>query len=269
MKRIILYFLLVFATGISLVAQNLLHVRATELPEVPVAFSVDLMGAVYVVFENGSLIKYDTTGNAISNAGRKTKSSEWQIDASNPYKIIVFNRDLQVADIYNAQLSSINSIDFTLLETGDISLLCNSYDNAFWTLASSNLELVRYSEQLTITSKTNIGLNSNTTEFIPDIMMESDSRLLIAQKNGSARVFDLYGNIQLQYPDTAESWSLDNGVLFFLEKNQISAFQLQLKNLFVLENTGKKISDFAIRSQWLVCTNEKTIDLYKFISAPQ
>lgn len=268
MKRIYLFILIVFATTAGVFSQNMNRVRTIELTETPVAFSVDLMGAVYIVFENGSLIKYDTTGKAISNAGRKTKSSEWQIDASNPYKIIVFNRDQQTADIYNSQLSKINSIDFTSLETGDIDLLCNSYNNSFWTLTSSNMELVRYSEQLAVSSKTNIGLANNANNFSPDIMMESDSRLLIAQKNGTAKIFDLYGNLQLQYPDTAVSWSLDNGTLFFLKQNQINAFQLQLKNYSVLENTSQTIAGFAIRSQWLACISEKKIDLYKFVSGP-
>lgn len=260
----VIFILLLFACN-SMQSQSIQQVQLIALPEIPAAFSIDPMGAVYVVSDNGGLVKYDSTGIPVSIPGRKTKSSEWQIDASNPYKIIVFNRDLQLADIYNAQLAKINSIDFTSLETGDIALLCGSYDNSFWTLSSSNMELVRFSEQLIPTSKTNLSLAISEADFAPDIMMESDSRLLIAQRGGSAYLFDLYGNLLIHYPEKAESWVFDNGILYYLQNDQIHAYHVQLQHHFVLLASELKLNDFFIRSQMLALQYDRTIDLSRLI----
>ncbi len=263
MKHFSVIIILLLWPVLTAFAQDQQQVQVIQLAETPVAFSVDPKGAVYAVLENGSLIKYDTTGAPVSIPGRKTKSSEWQIDASNPYKIVVFNRDLQIADIYNAQLARINSIDFTSLETGDIALLCGSYDNSFWTLSSSNMELVRISEQLSTTSKTNLSLVVNDAEFSPDVMMESDSRLLIAQRSGPACLFDLFGNMQLRFSEPAKCWSFNGDILYSLRNDSISAYHTKLHETALLETGIKNISSFVVSTPWMVVLSENKIFLFR------
>mgnify|MGYP001363732082 FL=1 len=73
MRRI--YFsILILCVLVSTHAQTLQPVREYALTEQPAAFSVDPMGAVYVVYENGSLLKFDTTGAPVAIPGRKSKS---------------------------------------------------------------------------------------------------------------------------------------------------------------------------------------------------
>ncbi|KAF5030617.1 hypothetical protein DSECCO2_636290 [anaerobic digester metagenome] len=244
-------------------AQNLQSVRQYELTDHPAAFSVDPMGAVYVVFENGSLLKYDTTGAPVAIPGRKSKSGSWQIDASNPYKIIVFNRDLQVADIYSSQFAKINSIDFSLLETGDILMLCSSYDNAFWTLSALNFDLVRLSEQLTITSGTNAGLLMDVKMYTPTVLQESAANVLLAQKGGPAYIFDQYGNLQLRLNERADYWSLNGDVLYYMLNDSLNAYHIQLHERAIIETGLNKICGLVVSSQWIAVLTNKKINLFR------
>ncbi|HPF01310.1 MAG TPA: hypothetical protein PKY63_11625 [Bacteroidales bacterium] len=238
-------------------------VREYKLSEQAAAFSVDPMGSVYVVFENGSLLKFDTTGTPVAIPGRKSKSSFWQIDASDPYKIIVFNRDLQIADIYSSDFAKINNIDFSMLETGDISLMCSSYDNAFWTLSALNMDLVRLSEQLTITSKTNAGLLLDFKNFTPTILQESGTNILLAQKGGSAYIFDRFGNLRMHFNEKADYWSLDGDVLYYVLNDTLHAYQTQLHKEAIIETGCEKINGIAVSSQWMAILNEKKITLFR------
>lgn len=262
MRRI--YFsILILCVLVSTHAQTLQPVREYALTEQPAAFSVDPMGAVYVVYENGSLLKFDTTGAPVAIPGRKSKSGSWQIDASNPYKIIVFNRDLQVADIYSSQFAKINSIDFSLLETGDISMMCSSYDNAFWTLSALNFDLVRLSEQLTITSKTNAGLLMDIKMYTPSVLQESAANVLLAQKGGPAYIFDMYGNLQLRFNERADYWSLDGDVLYYMLNDSLNAYHTQLHENAVIETRLEKIRGLVVSSQWVVVLTDKKINLFR------
>ncbi|HBG71786.1 MAG: hypothetical protein A2W93_06250 [Bacteroidetes bacterium GWF2_43_63] len=237
--------------------------REYILTEQPAAFSVDPMGSIYVVFDNGSMLKYDTTGTPVAIPGRKGKSSVWQIDASNPYKIIVFNRDMQVADIYSSQFAKINSIDFTLLETGDIAMLCSSYDNAFWTLTSSTVELVRFSEQLTVTSKTNAGLLMDVKMYSPTVLQESDDHVLLAQKKGPAYIFDQFGNLQLRFNEAADYWSLDGDVLYYVLNDTLQAYHTRLHEKAIVETELKDIRGIAVSAQWIAILVHKKILLFR------
>lgn len=262
MRRI--YFsILILCVLVSTHAQTLQPVREYVLAEQPAAFSVDPMGAVYVVFENGSLLKYDTTGTPVAVPGRKSKSGFWQIDASNPYKIIVFNRDLQVADIYSSDFAKIHSIDFTSLETGDISMLCSSYDNAFWTLSALNMDLVRLSEQLTITSKTNAGLLMDLKMYTPTVFQESAANVLLAQKGGPAYIFDQYGNLQLRFDERADYWSLNGDVLYYVLNDTLNAYHTLLHEKATIETGLVKIRGLVVSSQWIVVLTDKKINLFR------
>lgn len=243
--------------------QNFQLIREYNLTAQPIAFSVDPLGSVYVVFENGSLVKYDSRGTQFSFSGRKSNSSTWQIDASNPYKIIVFNRDLQIADIYNAQFSKINSIDFSVLETNDIALMCSSYDNAFWTLSYLNMELIRFSEQLSIILKTNTSLIADLKSFSPSILHESGTNLLLAQKNGQAFVFDMYGNIRIKMSEKADCWSLDKDVLYCVHSDSIKAYHIVLHENTTVLTELKNADDFIVVLPWIAVLSDKRILLYK------
>lgn len=261
--RLILFSILFLCVFVSAHAQNLQPVREYALTEQPAAFSVDPMGAVYVVFENGSLLKFDTTGTPVAIPGRKSKSGFWQIDASNPYKIIVFNRDLQVADIYSSQFAKINSIDFTLLETGDISMLCSSYDNAFWTLSALNFDLVRLSEQLTITSGTNAGLLMDVKMYTPTVLQESSANVLLAQKGGPAYIFDQYGNLQMRLNERADYWSLAGDVLYYMLNDTLNAYHTQLHEKAIIDTGLEKIKGMVVTSQWIAVLIDKKICLFR------
>lgn len=263
MRRFVLFNIILLCAIGSTYAQNLQQMREYILTEQPAAFSVDPMGSVYVVFDNGSMLKYDTTGTPITVPGRKSKSSVWQIDASNPYKIIVFNRDMQVADIYSLQFAKINSIDFTLLETGDIAMLCSSYNNAFWTLTSSTVELVRFSEHLSITSTTNAGLLMDLSIFAPTVLQESDEHVLLAQKRGPAYIFDQFGNFQLRFNELADYWSIDGDVLYYVLNDTLHAYHTRLHEKAIVETEIKDIRGMAVSAQWIAILVHKKILLFE------
>lgn len=244
-------------------AQNIEPIRVIDLGEKPVSFSVDPFGAVYVNLQNGSLQKYDTLGKATSLPGRRSRSSFWSVDASNPFKIILFNRDLQQADIISSGFSKTSSYDLNQLEAGDISLFCSSYDNAFWALTNENLTLIRYNEQWAATSQTNTRLLIGVEAFEPNILTESNRRILLAQRKGHAYIFDVFGNMLFHFPDSALNYATDNEVLYYLKNDSIHAYQTILHEKAFLPFNLNHIDDFAFSSPWFALLQDNKIFIFR------
>ncbi len=257
---ILLLFLLFAETAKG---QALQPQRSIELTETPAAFSVDAFGAVYILQQNGSFIKYDSLGNAVALPGRKTSSSLWSIDTQNPYKIILFNRDLQQADMFNASFSKINSYNLSNIDAGDISLFCNSFNNGFWAFTSQNGNLIRFSEQWDIVSQTNTTTLIDEEGFLPDILIENEQKLLLAQRSGTAYLFDVFGNMLLRFPDKATNYAMENDILYFLVNDSIHAYQTVFHEETIVPFGLSSMSDFAFSSPWFAILSENKIFLFR------
>ncbi|PKP04718.1 MAG: hypothetical protein CVU11_03985 [Bacteroidetes bacterium HGW-Bacteroidetes-6] len=265
MKKIILFQAVLFITfqlSFTAEGQNKQPQRSIELKEKPLAFSVDAFGNLFVLQQNGSLVKYDTTGNIISLPGRKTSSSLWAIDAQNPYKIILFNRDLQQADMFNASFSKINSYNLNNIDAGDIALFCGSHNSGFWAFTSQGRDLIRFDDQWGIVSQTNILTLLEQDDFVPDILIESDRKVLLAQREGTALIFDIFGNMLLRFPENANNYVLGNDILYFLKNDSIFAYQTVLHEETNIQFGIKNISNFAFSSPWFAIMSDNKIFLF-------
>lgn len=256
--------IILFIFQLPVLAQNITLVNEFELPTNPVAISVDPFGSVYTIFVNGNIIKTDTSGKQLATHMRKTNSSDWQIDASNPYKIIIFNRDLQIVDIYNSDFGKINTIDLSLLDIGDIALCCISYNNSFWILSSSNNELYHFSENLEIISKTNLSLmNVEIDNYSNCVLKESGSKLLLAEAKKQAYIFDIYGNFSNKFSKNSDVWEMDKDIIYYVQNDTLQAYHMRLHEEIVLPINVKNINKFIINGNWISILSKNKISLFK------
>lgn len=235
--------------------------RLIQLEEQPVAWAVDALGNAYLMSESGSIVRYDSTGNMISTPVRRSRSSNWQIDASNPHKIIVFNRDFQEVYFFSSELSLLSTIHLEKVAEAEFDLFCGSYDNGFWGLTSEPTELIRFSDKLQVTVRTSTSLLRNQENAIPFQMMESGSKVLLAYKNQGANLFDLYGNLIMQFPATADCYSLQGDIIYYMIEGRIVAYHSVLHKEEPLLLPEGKIKGFQIISGRVAIMYEKALQI--------
>lgn len=157
-------------------------------------FTTDRLGNVYVV-NNRQITKYMSNGRKISVYNKNVYGPITFVDASNPYRILVFYGDFVRLTLLDNMLSE-KSEPFDLNTYGfdQVTLVAKSYNNGIWLFDPVSQQLVRMDEQLKETLST-----TRVNQFLehtidPQFMVEANGKLYMSDPQYGILVFDIYGN---------------------------------------------------------------------------
>ncbi len=228
-----------------------------------VAFSIDFFGQVFTVDQSGSFLRFDTSGTRTALAGQRKLSNFWSIDASNPHKVILFNRDLQTATIISSDLAITSTYDLTSWSDNDVSLMCRCPDGGFRLYCQYDQTLLRVSPAGALTSNIHLNLPIFLDDFKPDQLSENESGILLSQKKGHAVFLDPYGNFQFALHDSASSRQLSGPAIYSLTNDSISVYHPVLHQTVWIGFPNKSIIDFAFIYPYMVLYCENKFFVYK------
>ena len=227
--------------------------------------SGDQLGNFYVV-EGNNIYKYDREGEKINQYSNNRYGQITSIDATDPYKIVVFYEDFRTVIILDNQLSENGSpLDLQFTDFAQPIMTCRAYNSGFWLFDQLLYGLFRVTLSLHTENK-----SGNLSQILgykiePNYMKEYNNTLYLNNPATGILVFDQYGtyvkNIHIL---GLESFQVIEKGIFFLEKNKIKKFsfknldiqelplpELNIKGmavdknrLFVLTASGVKIYDY-------------------------
>src|SRR4051812_5566844 len=124
-----------FLSGITTNAQDTTfpHSKYTPIQGSITDFEVDNIGNIYLVINNEQLKKLDVNGDSIAvynDVKRYGKISS--VDASNPFKVLVFYKESSTIVILDRLLSVKNIVDLRKNHIQQVKAIRLSYDNNIW-----------------------------------------------------------------------------------------------------------------------------------------
>lgn len=165
------------------------------------SFSVDLLGAVYLVRQNHQLVKYNVNGdsvgryNHLSNYGKLT-----YVEAQNPWKVLLYYKDFSTIVLLDKYLDELGSINLRSKNIYGVSAITTSYDNNIWLYETQSAKIKK------IDNDGNLLMESTDLRLMLD---ESPHPVQIVDRNGKLYlndpgrgiyVFDYYGGFKTLIP---------------------------------------------------------------------
>ncbi len=208
--------------------------------------SVDQLGNFYLVVKN-NIIKYDRDGKHINQYSNQRYGEISSIDATDPYKIVVFYEDFRVIIILDNQLSENGSpLDMQFSDFDQPVLACRAYNTGVWMFDQLLYKLYRLTLSLVEVQST-----GNLTQILgyklqPNFMMEYNNTLYVNNPESGILVFDQFGtytkNISIK---NLERFQVTEKAIFYIENEQIKKYSfknLEIESLPLPESSIKSLS---------------------------
>jgi hypothetical protein len=253
-----LILLLMFLTS-GLSAQ---WVAEQRVPLIAQGFDVDMLGRIYS-YSGASLTQTSPDLQQTCRFSLKSKGEITSVDASDPFKILVYYGDF----------SSIQFLDNTLTPSGmpvnledlglsNVRAVCASTIGSFWVFDASAARAVRYDQRLQ-PEVTTVSLTTLTSSPVNVVQLrEAGDYLFLYNQNDRILVFDRFGALYRSIPvNELLSFSYESPFLYLFKEKTLERI-----NFLSLESTTTEIptesyrKGIAIRQLiYLLCDGEVLI----------
>ena len=192
----------------------------------------DELGNVFLVDDN-QLIKYNNEGKKLHSYTNLYSGDITFVDTHDPFKILVYYRSFGQVEFLDRTLSlASSSIDLNNLGLSLATLVCASYQGAFWVYDPSNFELVRISAGLKLSERTGNLVQVTGISPEPNYMLERDNFLYLNDPGKGIMMFDKYGTYYKTIPVKGlNSFQVFNNRIIYTEGDNIFIYDIQLNEL--------------------------------------
>ncbi len=196
MKNILL--LICLFTGASSFAQNDSAFRfIKEIPFPVASFSVDNIGALYLITPGNQLKKYNEKGDSVGVFNEVTKYGKLSyVDAENPWKTILFYQNFSTIVLLDKYLNVVTALNLRKQNIFRVRAVTSSYDNNIWLFDEQDNKLKKIND--------NGNLLSETVDFrllfdsVPDPVkiIDRDGFVYLYDPQKGVYIFDYYGSFK-------------------------------------------------------------------------
>lgn len=155
-------------------------------------FTTDHLGNSYLVTAEG-MFKYDKDGNSIASYTDKTFGNIQFTDATDPLKVLIYNKDFGVAKTLDVKLSLQSSINLHELNLQQPLLMCTSRHNGYWIFDKQTNQLKKIDSSLQPVYESSDISQLATAEINPVFLIESDRWLWLNNAPHGILLFDMFG----------------------------------------------------------------------------
>lgn len=187
-------------------------------------FTTDHLGNCYLVTDSG-MYKYDQDGNFQASFTNKSFGAIHFVDATDPMKVLIFNKDFYNVVILDNKLS-LNS-KFNILDLGlqQPILICTSRHDGYWVFDKQTNQLKKFNSSLQSMFESSDVSQLIRSELNPSFLIESEKWLWLNNPSSGILVFDMYGTY-LKTIDTVQtastvSFQADDDKIIFSETNTL------------------------------------------------
>ncbi|MEE4258101.1 MAG: hypothetical protein V2I47_13770 [Bacteroidales bacterium] len=192
----------------------------------------DELGNVFLVDDN-QLIKYNSEGRKLHSYTNLYSGDITFVDTHDPFKILLYYRSFGQVEFLDHTLSlASSSIDLNSLGLSLATLVCASYQGAFWVYDPMNFELVRISAGLEVSERTGNLVQVTGLSPEPNYLLERDNFLYLNDPETGIMMFDKYGTFYKTIPVKGlNSFQVFNNRIIYTEGEEIFIYDIKLNEL--------------------------------------
>ena len=256
-----------FGISTSLMAQDSLNYSLIKTIDKPITkFTTDPFKNIYTIDKDNEIVKYNANGDLLYRFGVRENGPIHSIDATNPFKVLVFYAETNQLVVLDNNLSEVSNTDLFDLSLLSVLALCSAQNDAVWFFDNFNQKLMRINNQLEISQE---GENLNETfeiDLNPNFMLEYENHVYVNDSTQGIFIFDTYGNFEKSFPilGISDFQIINNQLIYFLNRD------LNIKNLTLLTEskqplpTGFSGSAARIHSERMYLLEAEQLHLYAF-----
>lgn len=207
-----------------------------------VDFTTDNLGNIYIVNGSNQIKKLSGKGDSIAVYNDvKRYGKIFNIDATNPLKVLVYYKDFATIVVLDRLLNVRNTIDLRKQNIFQVQAVTTSYDGNIWLfdeLESKLKKIDDYGKTLLETADFRLVFDAVPQ---PEVIYDRDGQLYLYDRNKGLLVFDYYGaqknNYQLKGINNLQV--IDKNTITGRDSSRIVLYKpltLQLLNFRLSEN---------------------------------
>lgn len=189
MKYLLLICLFLFSPFMSIGADSSL-VAVKTIQKKAEFITTDPLGNLYIIKENFIWL-YNNKGDSIGAFNSRKYGNISLVDATNPYKILVFFQDYNMLLFLDNYLSQNGEpIDLQDLGFDQVVMACQSRENGFWVFDQLKQKAFRLNANFQVTHETVNFPQWFGVSIVPESMVEYNNKLYLNDKENGIYVFD-------------------------------------------------------------------------------
>ncbi len=258
-SRIILALLATIACHGSVAQQPLLVIDSKAD-----AITMDPLGNYFTTM-GSAVSKFDSNGKWVSVYDVKKFGAVTSVDASNPFKVLVFHKDFLQLVFLDNKLTARTHINIIDLGISQPTLACTANNDQFWIYDSQTFRLTKFNNLLEKTLES-VRLNSLLEkDFRPTAMIEQNEQLYVLEEGIGLLVFDKYASYLKTIPlKKAISFVIEDTGIRSVSMGEITYYDFRnLQESVVQQNLPDQNSKHFIFRNKLICLTEKNIKIYE------
>lgn len=187
-------------------------------------FTVDPLGFLYTI-SAGSVQKINLKSNVKHEYSNPASGNIWSVDASDPFKTILFYKDFNRVEFLDRNLTLMTSaIQLDNLGYYNVAAVCNSVNGGFWLFDQTLNQLVYINQDLKPVRK-----STKLTEMLDQngdqeqvFMLEKNDYIYLGIKTEGILLFDHYGMYIKTFPiKNIDSFQVNNGTILYRENGNL------------------------------------------------
>ncbi len=254
---------LLVATQMS--AQNSYQLIKTFPVEGWVLASDELKHA-YVVNNENNILKLDSLGSLLAIYSENQYGEVSSIDATNPFEVLVFYKDYNVAISLDINMNAKQLYKFATVGINEVSAACMSYDNTIWAYDLSDNKLKKIDTNYKITHESFEVSKLLGGVIEPNYMVERDNMLYVVDEERGIFVFDMYGTYFRSYlfPGVQNLQIINRSLVFYKNGDlNVVDMQSQREEKIVLPEDIGEIKSTQVTRDYLMLLTKGELNLFK------
>ncbi|MFT3826756.1 MAG: hypothetical protein QM731_22730 [Chitinophagaceae bacterium] len=239
-RPLIIFLLFVGSVFTGAAQQDTVFTFTKSIPGVFTDFTVDNLGNLYVVNNNGQLKKMGPRGDSIAVFNDlRNYGKTFSMDVSNPLKVLLYFRDFGTVVVLDRFLNMRNVIDLRKQQLFQVKVVGQSYDNNMWAYDELESKLKRVGEDGKILDQSNDF--RQMFDSLPSFSFIVDQNKLVYLYDSlhGVYMFDYYGTFKNRIRFTGWSdFTVINNILFGRDENMLYRYEPGTLNLLQYPITG-------------------------------
>lgn len=166
-------------------------------------FTVDNLGNLYLINQNGQLKKYSPGGDSLAVFNNLRKYGKlYSVDISNPLKVLLYYRDFQTVVVLDRFLNTRTTVDLRKAGLYQVKAVAQSYDNNIWIFDEQESKLKKVGDDGRVIDQTTDFRLLFDSVPSPVYVVDQNKQLYLYDPAKGVYIFDYYGGFRKRIPFT-------------------------------------------------------------------
>lgn len=229
-------------------------------------FTVDPLGFLYTI-RGSSIQKVNLKLNHTLEYSNPTLGNIWSVDASDPFRTLVFYKDFNRIEFLDRNLTLITSaIQLDNLGYYNVAAVCTSVNGGFWLFDQTLNQLVYINQDLKPAKKsarlTEMFEQNGDQELV--FMLEKNDYIYLGIEKEGILLFDFYGTYIKTFPiKNVNSFQVNNGTITYVKNGNQHFYNTNNYGQDTLDLPKEKIKQVVLENNRLFILSEKKISIYQ------